>query len=130
MLFLSTISNVIEFGRGKDKKKRKRRGLLMGGLIGSSLGAGIGYATKQDKHRLAAEQGYKSLIRYRKTKISDLDTPRYNFTNDPDNYNRLKDKYNEELQDDIKNKNILIKRRTLQSRLEELDDSPTKWKKH
>jgi hypothetical protein len=65
------INDIANFGRGRDKQPRKKRNALIGAIGGSAIGAGIGYATKPSKYKLAANKRYKDELIYATNRLKD-----------------------------------------------------------
>jgi hypothetical protein len=118
------INDIANFGRGRDKQPRKKRNVLIGAISGSAIGAGIGYTTKPSKYDLDAKQRYKNYSKYKKKQISDLNTDKYDFTNNPENKEYLNKLYNDEYSNVVKDKKKLTKQYKLISQLEEIDNFP------
>jgi hypothetical protein len=76
MFFLSNLS---EYGRGKDKRPRKKRNMVIGAIGGTAIGAGIGYASKPSKYKLTGIKRYNDIEKeYKKSIIEttkDINNP-------------------------------------------------------
>jgi hypothetical protein len=117
------INDIANFGRGRDKQPRKKRNALIGAIGGTAIGAGIGYATKPSKYQIHAEHQNKRFDKYLKNKISDLDTDKYDFNGDIDNYNYLKKDYTDNYNNWKNNKKENIKIAKLRNQLDDLSNS-------
>jgi hypothetical protein len=118
-MFISDVN--INFGRGKDKKKRKSRGTVLAGGIGIAAGSGIGYLSKPNKYKLSAINDYRNIRKRGLQEIKKLDSNEYGFNDFPEEKEKYKQRFKQDLNKLEEIKDNFIKKATLNNRVEELD---------